>query len=130
VVFAAVDRGAAGAGGYARFVQHRQRLMLLQSALELTQLRIDLGEGAQLGEHERVVALAEAVQIEDKAPEVAVGELAGLAEEANTSAHAPARSESACPAILAGVRRLVWLLLTGLGLVRAAGVLTPADGGL
>ena len=43
---------------------------------------VDLTEGVELVEHERVVALPEPVQVVDEAAEVAVGELARLAQEA------------------------------------------------
>ena len=62
--------------------------------LERAQLGVDAGERAQLGEHQRVVALSEAVQVEDEPAEVAVGELARLAQEARAAAHATARAEA------------------------------------
>ena len=64
------------------------------AVLERAQLGVDLAERVQLGEHERVVALAEAVQVEDEPAEVAVGELARLAQEARAAARAPARAEA------------------------------------
>ena len=69
VVLAAVDRGAAGAGGDAGLAQDRHRLALCQGGLERAQLGVDVAERAQLGEHQRVVALAEAVQVEDQPAE-------------------------------------------------------------
>ena len=48
----------------------------------------------ELGHHEGVVALPEAVQIEDQPAEITVGELARLAQEARAPARAPARAEA------------------------------------
>jgi hypothetical protein len=84
-----VDGGAAGTGGYAGLAQHRHRLALLQGALDAAQLRIDVAEGGQLREHEGIVSLAEAVQVEDEATEVSIGELSGLAQEAGSATGAP-----------------------------------------
>lgn len=53
--------------------------MLGEGSFERAQLGVDLTERAELGEYERVVASAEAVQVVDQPTEVAVGELAGLA---------------------------------------------------
>jgi hypothetical protein len=115
-----VDRGAAGAGGHAGFVQDRHGPALLEGALELTQLGIHLAESAQLGEDQRVVALSEAVQVEDQAAQVAVAELPCFAEEAQAPAHPPARPESMGSGILAVIGCLAGLtlltLLGGLGI--------------
>ena len=89
-----MDRGAAWAGGDAGVAQHRHRLVLGEGAFERAQLGVDLTERAELGEHERVVALAEAVQVVDQPAEVAIGELARLAQEARAAAHAPALAEA------------------------------------
>ena len=93
-VFAAVDRGAARAGGYPGLAQHGDRLGARAAPLDRAQLAVDLAERVQLGEHQRVVALAEAVQVEDEAAEVAVGELAGPAQETRPPSGAPARAEA------------------------------------
>ena len=92
-VFACVDGGAARTGGDAGLAQHGDRLALLQRAFERAQLAVDAIEHAQLGDHQWVVALAEAVQVEDQPAEVAVGELTGLAQEAHAPARAPACAE-------------------------------------
>ena len=96
-VLAAVDRRAARAGGDAGVAQDRHRLVLGEGAFERAQLGVDVAERRELGEHQRVVALAEAVQVEDQAAEVAVGELARLAQEARAAAHAPALAEPGWP---------------------------------
>ena len=64
------------------------------AALERPQLAVDVAERVELRQHERVVALAEAVQVEDEAAEVAVGQLAGPAQEAGTPPRPPARAEA------------------------------------
>ena len=104
-VFAAVDRGAAGARGDAGLAQDGDWPALLQGAFERAQLGVDVAERGQLGEHEGVVALPEAVQVEDQAAEVAVGELARLAQEAGAAARATARSEAGRLGGGGGVRR-------------------------
>ena len=88
-----MDRRAARAGGDAGVAQDGHRLVLGERAFERAQLGVDLAERRELGEHERVVALAEAVEVEDQAAEVAVGELARLAQEARAAAHAPTLAE-------------------------------------
>ena len=93
-VLAAVDRRAARAGGDAGVAQDGHRLVLGEGAFERAQLDVDLAERRELGEHERVVALAEAVEVVDQTAEVAVGELARLAQEARAAAHAPALAEA------------------------------------
>jgi hypothetical protein len=74
-VFAAVDRGAARAGGDARLAEDCHRASFSQSRLDRPQLPVDVAESAQLCEDQRVIALAEAVQVVDEAAEIAVGEL-------------------------------------------------------
>ena len=51
-------------------------------------------ERRELRGDELVAALAEALHLEDETPEVAVGELARLAQEAQPAAHAAARAEA------------------------------------
>ena len=57
-------------------------------------LGVDVSERRQLRQHQRVVALAEAMQVEDEASEVAIGELACLAQEADPAANPPPRDEA------------------------------------
>jgi len=71
-----VDRRATRARGDARLAQDRQRLALLERGFERAQLGVDLAQSAELGEHERVVSLSEAVQAEDQPAQVAICELA------------------------------------------------------
>jgi hypothetical protein len=61
-----VDRRAARTRGDARLAQDGQRLAFSEGGLQRAQLAVDTAERAQLGAHERVVALAEAVQVEDQ----------------------------------------------------------------
>jgi len=114
-----VDRRAPRAGGDAGFTQDRERVALLQGALQRAQLGVELADRAQLGEHQRVVALAEPVKVEDQASEVAVGELARLAQEARAAAHAPARPEAGWALVAVGLRRLVRRLGGGRCLLRS-----------
>jgi hypothetical protein len=93
-VAAAVDRRAARAGGDAGLAHDRHRLTLSQGCLEYAQLGVDVAERGELGDHQRVVALAKAVQVEDQPAEVAVGKLARLAQEARATAHTPAGAET------------------------------------
>jgi hypothetical protein len=74
-----VNRRAARAGGDAGVAQDRYRLALGERGFERAQLGVDVSERAELGDHQRVVTLAEAVQVEDQPAEVAVGELTSLA---------------------------------------------------
>ncbi len=92
-IVAAMDRSAARTGRDAGLAHDRHRLALLQGGLERAQLTIDVAEGGELGDHQRVVAPAEAMQVEDQAAEVAVGQLARLAQKPRAPAHAPARTE-------------------------------------
>jgi hypothetical protein len=92
-----VDRRAARTSRDAGLAQDRHRLALLERGLEHAQLAVDVAEGRELGDHQRVVALAEAMQVEDQPAQVAVGELARLAQKACTPAHAPARAEPGRP---------------------------------
>jgi hypothetical protein len=109
VVLAAVERRAARARGDAGLVQDGHRLVLSQGALKRTQLSVDVAERAQLGDHERVVALSEAVQIEDQPAEVAIGELTRLAQEARTSPRTATRAEAGLLGITDGAHRLALL---------------------
>jgi len=93
-VLAAVDRGASGAGGDAGLVQDRHGPTFFQGGLQRDQLGVDLAECVQLRHHQRVVALPEAVQGEDQAAEVAVGELTSPAQKAGATANTPARAET------------------------------------
>lgn len=78
MILAAVNGGAAGAGGDSGFAQDRDGVALLQGPLKGAQLAVELLEDVQLGDHQGVVALAEAMQVEHQSAEVAVGELARL----------------------------------------------------
>ncbi len=69
-------------------------LALAQGAFDRAQLAVDVAERRQLGEHERVVALPEAVQVEDESAEIAIRELACLAQEAQAAARPTARLEA------------------------------------
>jgi hypothetical protein len=89
-----VDRRAARAGGDAGLPQHGHRLALLQKGFQRAQLGVDLSERAELGEHELVVSLAEAVQVEDEPAEITISELARLAEEASAPPQPSARREA------------------------------------
>jgi hypothetical protein len=89
-----VNRGTAWACRDPNFAQHRHRPVVTQAVFEPTQLGIDLAQRRKLGEHQRVVALAEAVQIEYEPPEIAIGELACLAQEACATTHASALAEA------------------------------------
>ena len=105
MVLAAMNGGAAGARCDAGLTQHGHGLLLAECGLQRAQLRIDLAERAQLGDHQGVVALSEAVQVEDKPAEVAIGELARLAQKARAAAHAPARPEAGLRGQLDGADR-------------------------
>jgi hypothetical protein len=117
-IFTRVDRGAARTRGDARLAQDGDGLARGERGFDRTQLGIDLREGGELREHERVVALPEAVEVEDETPEVAVGELPRLAQEACATAHAAARAE-ACGGLGwgrdAGARGLLRVLGGGRG---------------
>jgi hypothetical protein len=116
-----VNRGTARARRDPDFAQHRHRPVVAQAVFKPAQLGVDLAQRRELGEHQRVVALAKAVQIEYEPTEIAVGKLARLAQEACATTHAPALTE-------AGRRR--GLLGRGLGLRRLLpGVLRNAIGG-
>src|SRR6185437_5962714 len=62
--------------------------MAAQRGFQLAHLGVHLAQRGELGEHQRVVALPEAVQIEHEPAEVAISELARLAQEARPAAHA------------------------------------------
>src|SRR5207302_834437 len=93
-VFGAVDGCAARARRHASLAQHGDGPVLAERRFEASQLAVDAFDRRELGEHEWVVALAEAVEVEDEAAEVAVGQLASLAQEARAAANAPAREEA------------------------------------
>jgi len=93
-VVAAVNRGTARACGDPDFAQHRHRPVVAQAVFEPAQLGVDLTQRGELGEDQRVVALAEAVQVEYESAEIAVGKLARLAQEAGATTHAPALTEA------------------------------------
>jgi hypothetical protein len=95
-VVAAVYRRTAWTGGYSSLTQHRDAPLFLQGALQRPQLRVDVSECGELGDNQLVVALTEAMQIEDQATEVAVGQLACLAQEMQTPAHASTLPEPRC----------------------------------
>jgi hypothetical protein len=94
MILAAVDGRAAGARRDARLAQDRHGLALLEGGFERAQLGVYLGERAELGDHERVVALPESMQVEHQPAEVPIGELAGFPQESRAAAHAPARAEA------------------------------------
>ena len=81
--------------------------------LESPQLAVDVAERVELVEHERVVALPEAVQVEDQSSEVAVGELAGLAQEAHARRARPRE-----PKPVGAARRVGDGSASGCGLLR------------
>jgi hypothetical protein len=84
-----MNRGAAWARRNPNFAQHCHWPVVAQTVFEPAQLSVDLAQRRKLGEHQWVVALAKAVQIEYESTEIAVGKLARLAQEAGTTAHAP-----------------------------------------
>jgi hypothetical protein len=89
-----VDRSAAHAGGDARLAQDRHGVALAERGFERAHLDVDVFERAQLVEHQLVVALAEPVQVEDESAEVAVCELARLAQETHPPSDAAAGAEA------------------------------------
>jgi hypothetical protein len=89
-----VDGRAAGAGGDPGLAQDGHGLAVGQRGLQRSQLGVDVRERRQLGHHQGVVPLAEAVEVEDEAAEVAVGELARLAQEAHAPAGTPSGAEA------------------------------------
>ena len=105
-IVAAVDRGAARACRHARLAQDGHGAALGQGSFEGAQLGVDASDRLELGEHQLVVASAEPVQVEHEPAEVAVGQLARLAQEPHTPAHAPPLAEPGRTAlgVLAGRR--------------------------
>jgi hypothetical protein len=89
-----VDRGAARARGYPGLAEDRYRSPFREGGLDRAQLAVDQPQRVELRDHERVVALAEAVKVVDEATEVAVGELAGAAQEARAAARSAPRAEA------------------------------------
>lgn len=114
-IFAGVDGGAASARRDARLPQHRHSSALAQRVFDRPQLGVDVAERRQLRHHERVVPLAEPMEVEDKSAQIAVGELPRLAQEPKPPAHAPACAET-------GLADLRWLR-GGAGVDRPAIVL-------
>jgi hypothetical protein len=100
-----MDCRAAWAGGDAGVSQYRHRLMLGEGSFECTQLSVDVSKGAELGDNQRIIALAEAVQIENESTEIAVGKLASLAQKASAAAHTSALTESRWPGRQGNVHR-------------------------
>ena len=94
VIVAAVDRGAARAGRDPGLAQDRDGLTLAEGRFQRAQLGVDLPKRVQLVEHQLIVALAEAMQVEDEPAEVAVGELPSLAQEARSATCASPRAEA------------------------------------
>jgi hypothetical protein len=95
------------------FTQHRHRPVVAQAVFEATQLGIELTQRRKLGEHQWVVALAKAVQIEHEPTEVAVGKLARLAQEAGATTHASTLAEARLRRRLLNRRLDLWRLLSG-----------------
>jgi hypothetical protein len=89
-----VNCGTARARRDPDFTQHRHRSVVTQAAFESAQLGVDLAQCRKLGEHQWIVALAKAVQIEYEPTEIAVGKLARLAQEAGATTHASALAEA------------------------------------
>jgi hypothetical protein len=117
-----VDRGAARARGDAHFAQHGHGPAIVQRVFELAQLRVDLAQRRELGEHERIVALTEAMQVEHQSTEVAVGELAPLAQKTRSTTHASTLAKARRPRRIVGVARLLGTLLAGQSRLLARGL--------
>jgi hypothetical protein len=96
-------------------MEHCDRLAFLQRVLECAKLGVELAERVQLGQHERVIALTEAMEVEDEPTEIAVGQLTRLAQKAGAPPRAAAGTEPWPCVILA--------LARGDGICRLAGVL-------
>lgn len=94
VVVAAVDRGASRTHRDTDLAEHRDPAALAQSPFERAQLGVEPTQCRELGEHELVVALAESVQVEHEAAEVAIGQLTRLAQKARATAHATPLAET------------------------------------
>lgn len=112
-ILAAVNRRAARASGNAGVTQHGYRPMLAECSFERPQLGVDLPERSELAHYESIVALAEAVEVEDQTTEIAVGELAGLAQEARAATHPPTLAEARGSCGHGGVRLRVRLRSVG-----------------
>jgi hypothetical protein len=89
-----VNRRTARTGSDPNFAQDRHRPVVTQGVFEPAQLGVDLAQRRKLGEHQWIVALAKAVQIEYEPTEIAVGKLSRLAQEARTTTHAPALTKA------------------------------------
>jgi hypothetical protein len=114
-----VDRGAARARRDPGLPQDRHRVARAEGGFERAQLRVDLPDGAELGEHQGIVALAEAVEVEDEAAEVPVCQLARLAQEARAPSQPAAGTEARGPG--GGACRLGVCGLTAVGRLRRGG---------
>lgn len=108
-----MNRGTAWACRDPNFTQHRHRPVIVQAVFESAQLGVDLTQRRKLGEHQRVVALTEAMQIEYESTEIAIGELARLAQEACATTHASALAEARCRRRLLERGLGLWRLLPG-----------------
>jgi pyruvate/2-oxoglutarate dehydrogenase complex dihydrolipoamide acyltransferase (E2) component len=98
-----VDRSAALAGANPCLAQHGHPLLFPKRRFQRAQLGVDLAQLAQLGEHQRIVSLPEAVQAEDEPSQIAIGKLARLAQETHAPAHATARTKAGGCRCLAGI---------------------------
>jgi hypothetical protein len=89
-----VDGGTSRARDHTRLAQRGDASALLESPFQRAQLAVDRRERPELGQYERVVALREAVQLEDQTAQIPVGELARPAQEAQTAPHTTALGEA------------------------------------
>jgi hypothetical protein len=87
--------------------------VVAQTVFEPTQLGVDLAQRRKLGEYQRVVTLAKAVQIEYKPTEIAVCKLTRLAQEAGAATHAPTLAKARHRRRLLGGRLGRWRRLLG-----------------
>src|SRR5262249_12708907 len=86
-VIATVDSGAAWTRGNSHFAQHRHRPTVHEHRFQFAQLGVDLAQRRELGKHQWVIALAKAMQVESDPAEVAVGQLARLAQKTRPTTH-------------------------------------------
>jgi hypothetical protein len=89
-----VDRRAARARRHARLAKDRDGLARGERGFDRAQLGVDLRERRELREDEVVIARSEAMKAEDEAAEIAIRELASLAQEPRPAARATARAEA------------------------------------
>jgi hypothetical protein len=80
-VLAAVDRRAARARRYARLAQHRHASVGLQGVFDPPYFRVDSPERCELAVEQVFALLAQAVHLEHQAAQIAVCQLARLAQE-------------------------------------------------